>query len=170
MGLTVRRLGPDDAPAYRALRLYALKDAPKAFGEALEEAQKRPAGDWQALFLGERAFFAVFEDGALVGSANVEREQGLKQHHRGWLYGVYVMPGARGGGASDLLLNAALAHAKAAGMIQLHLGVGTYNRPAQRLYERFGFTVYGTQPRALLVDGNFIDEHHMVCFLDKEDS
>ncbi len=82
--------------------------------------------------------------------------------------GGYVRPEARGRGASDLLIGAALAHARSAGVLQVHLGVGVENIPAQQLYGRFGFTTYGTQPRALLVDGKFIDEHHMMCFLDKE--
>ncbi|WP_116652455.1 GNAT family N-acetyltransferase [Pelagibacterium sediminicola] len=169
MGLSVKRLGPDDAKAYRGLRLEALADTPVAFGESVEEARDRPVADWQALLAGERAFFGVFDADRLVACANYLPQPGEKTRHLGWIFGVYVSPPARGKGTSDLLIGAVLAHARAEGALQVHLGVWTENRPALRLYERFGFSTYGTQPRALLVDGRFIDEHQMVCFLDKED-
>lgn len=169
MELSVRRLGPDDARAYRDLRLEALADTPVAFGESIAEAKDRPVADWQALFAGERTFFGVFDQNRLVGCANYLPQRGEKTQHLGWLFGVYVSPKGRGKGASDLLIGAVLAHARGEGALQVHLGVWTENGPALRLYERFGFSTYGTQPRALLVDGRFIDEHQMVCFLDKED-
>lgn len=168
MDLTVRRLTGEDAPAYRALRLEALADTPVAFGESGAEAESRPDADWGALLSGERAFFGVFEGFELVACANFSPEPGEKAKHRGWLYGVYVSPRARGKGASNLLIGAVLDHARKEGVLQVHLGVWTDNHPALRLYERFGFSTYGTLPRALFVDGRFIDEHQMVCFLDKE--
>lgn len=168
MDLTVRRLTGADGPACRALRLEALADTPVAFGESVEEAQSRPDADWRDLLSGDRAFFGVFEGSDLLACANFSPEPGAKARHRGWLYGVYVSPRARGTGASDLLIGAVLAYARDEGAKQVHLGVWTENRPALRLYERFGFSTYGTLPRALFVDGRFIDEHQMVCFVDKE--
>ncbi|WP_404400920.1 GNAT family N-acetyltransferase [Pelagibacterium halotolerans] len=169
MALRVRRLSADDADAYRTLRLFALGDAPYAFGDSIEEAEARPWQYWLGLFSGERAFFGAFNGENLVGSANFMPEPGQKARHRGWLLGVYVAPEARGTGAADLLVEAVLSHARQKGALQVHLGVSTENLPAQRLYARFGFSTYGTQPRALMVDGKFIDEHHMVRFLDKDE-
>lgn len=168
MGLSVRRLTGADAVAYRALRLEALADTPVAFGESVEEAGGRPDADWRELLSGDRAFFGVFDGPDLLACANFSPEPGEKAKHRGWLYGVYVSPRARGKGASNLLIGAVLDHARKEGAAQVHLGVWTENRPALGLYERFGFSTYGTLPRALFVDGRFIDEHQMVCFLDKE--
>ena len=46
-------------------------------------------------------------------------------------------------------------------------GVAVGNTPAIRLYQKAGFEIYGTEPRALFVNGRYIDEHMMVRFLDK---
>jgi RimJ/RimL family protein N-acetyltransferase len=45
---------------------------------------------------------------------------------------------------------------------QVHLSVTTGNAPAVALYEHLGFTHYGTEPRSLLVNGRYLDEHLMV--------
>ena len=42
MATDIRRLGPDDAPAYRALRLRALWEFPQAFTSSHEEDEKAP--------------------------------------------------------------------------------------------------------------------------------
>jgi len=48
------------------------------------------------------------------------------------------------------LLTQLLALARALpGLEQITLGVGSYNIPAQRLYETMGFEVYGREVRAL---------------------
>ena len=80
---------------------------------------------------------------------------------------VYVKPALRGSGAALALLEAAVAHARPE-VIQLHLMVGAHNAPAIRLYEKAGFQTYGTDPRCLLVNGRYIDEHMMVRFLDRD--
>lgn len=40
--MPIRRLTPDDAPAYRALRLRALREHPDAFTSDREDANARP--------------------------------------------------------------------------------------------------------------------------------
>ena len=49
---------------------------------------------------------------------------------------------------------------------QVHLSVVTENESARRLYEALGFTIYGTEPRSLFVDGRYLDEHMMVLRFD----
>ena len=95
------------------------------------------------------------------------RDEGERESHRGWLMQVYVKPVARGSGCAAALIEAVVAHARRE-VIQLHLMVGTHNIPAIRLYERAGFTTYGTDPRCLYVNGHYIDEHMMVRLLDHE--
>jgi RimJ/RimL family protein N-acetyltransferase len=72
----------------------------------------------------------------------------------------------RGTGAALALMEAAVEHARGE-VLQVHLMVGAHNEPATRLYEKAGFTRYGTDPRALYVNGRYIDEHMMVRFLDE---
>ena len=169
MSFSIRRLGPEDADAYRAFRLFMLEDAPKAFGDSVEEASSRPMAVWTADLSGTRAFFGGFAGGKLVAAANFLRESAAKASHRGWLLGVYVAPEARGSGLAGALIGSVLDHARAE-VLQVHLGVGSYNTPAIRLYERAGFRITGTTPRSLLVGGEYIDEHEMVCFFDKDEN
>jgi RimJ/RimL family protein N-acetyltransferase len=165
----IRRLTLDDAPAYRVIRLEGLRDIPEAFGEAYEEALEHEEPYWRETLSGPAVYFGAFDDTMLVGIANFHSHKPRKLAHLGWLYGVYVSPVARGSGAADGLIMAVLEHAKDIGALQVHLGVGAFNQRALRLYERMGFERYGTQPRALRVNGKFIDEHHMVRYLDKNE-
>ncbi len=167
MTLPIRRLGPEDAAAYRAFRLEMLEDSPEAFSDSLEEAVARSDDSWRSALSGERAFFGGFAGKALVGSVDFLRETAQKSRHRGWLLGMYVAPGARGKGLGSALVETVLAHARVR-VLQVHLGVGTGNEAAKRLYRRAGFEYCGTTPRSLFVGGSFIDEHQMVCFLDKD--
>jgi RimJ/RimL family protein N-acetyltransferase len=45
--------------------------------------------------------------------------------------------------------------------VELQLSVTVGNAPAQRLYRRMGFSVYGVERRSLKVDGRFYDEELM---------
>ena len=88
-----------------------------------------------------------------------------KAAHRGNIWGVYVQPAARGRGVSRALLTEILSHARTQ-VKQVHLSVVTDNVAALALYERLGFTTYGTEPRSLFVDGRYLDEHLMVLHFD----
>lgn len=166
----IRQLTADDVDAYRALRLEALADAPAALGDSVEEAEARPLAHWQTL-LGQqpdRIFFGAFASNRMIGTVNVLREKGLKLRHKAWLYGMYVNGEARGTGCARLLVEWAVEQARAMGVLQIHLGVGTHNDVAKRLYERAGFQVYGTEPRCMRVGDRIVDEDLMVKFLDAD--
>jgi ribosomal protein S18 acetylase RimI-like enzyme len=162
---TVRRLTADDVAAYRAIRFEALTDHPEAYASSAESFMARSDEDL-AQQLGRMAFFGVFADGALGGIVAFGQTDGERERHRGWLYQVYVQPRLRGTGAALALLNHAIEHARQS-VLQLHLMVGVHNTPAIRLYLKAGFTTYGTDPRCLLVNGRYIDEHMMVRFFDE---
>ena len=49
MTYSIRRLGPEDLGAYRALRLEALEAAPEAFGTAHEEAARQSDAYFRSL-------------------------------------------------------------------------------------------------------------------------
>lgn len=163
----VRPIRPDEWRAYRALRLEALEDTPKAFGEDHADAKGYPDSSWKERFRTGAVYFGAFRDGQLLGTACYVRENGGRMRHRAGIYGVYISPVLRGSGASSQLMQAVLDHARAEGCLQVHLGVGAFNAAARKVYERLGFEPYGTEPRALIVDGEPIDEILMVHFLDK---
>ena len=165
MDYSIRMLSAADVTAYRAVRHEALLNHPDAYASSAESFAARGDEDLVAL-LGQMAFFGVFAEGSLGGIVAFGQTQGEREQHRGWLYQVYVQPRLRGTGARLALIEAAVAHASDK-VMQLHLMVGAHNTPAIRLYEKAGFASYGTDPRCLLVNGRYIDEHMMVRFFDE---
>ena len=166
MTYTIRRLSADDLAGFRAIRLDALKDSPEAFGSSYEETRAQP-DSYFAGFIDKLAVFGAFAgNGEQMGVVAFARRTGVKGQHAGDMISMYVRPEMRGTGCALRLIETLLDHARGE-VIQVHLGVGTYNAPAIRLYQKAGFEIYGTEPRALFVNGRYIDEHQMVRFLDK---
>lgn len=167
MSLSIRQIGPDEAQAYRTIRLIALDGDPASFASDAETERARPL-DWYAQGTRDAAIFVAFVDDQPVGMAGLFVSDRPKTSHIGTIFGVYVRPENRRNGMATDLMDAVVAHARTM-VRQVHLGVAVDNCAALNLYHRLGFQTYGTEPRALNVDGRFIDEHLMVRFLDKED-
>lgn len=165
MAYTVRRLLPDDAAAYRAIRLEGLAAAPSAFGASLEEDAALGDDEWRAR-LGRNFAYGVFDGDELGGIAGFYVEGGSKTKHRGHLVGVYTRPSFRGTGASGQLLAAVIGAAREH-LQFLYLQVTQTNLPAVRLYERMGFEIYGNDPGGLLVDGVMHADYLMMLRFDE---
>ena len=91
------------------------------------------------------------------------RLQGLKERHIAFIRSMYVAPKARGHGAGQQLLAAALQQAcKWHGVEQVTLSVTASNEAAVRLYKAAGFMEVGRMPRALKMGPNYFDELMMV--------
>jgi ribosomal protein S18 acetylase RimI-like enzyme len=161
---TVRLLSAADAQDYRSIRLAALQLAPEAFSSTYEVEAERPLSDF-AERLERAAMFGVYDGSDIVGMAGFVRNSGPTARHKGELVGMFVLPKARGKGAGAALMRAVIDHA--ADLVeQLHLGVVADNDGAISLYQRFGFTAYGTEPRSLKnAAGVYSDEMLMVKFL-----
>ena len=155
----IRRLGPSDAEAYRALRLGALAQAPEAFGASHEEEAAYPMDIIRARLpeSGPSAVFGGFAGGRLVGMAGFLANDRIKQRHKGVLWGVFVQPGYRTHGLGEQLVRRVIEHA-AAHVVLLHATVVTSNRAARRLYARLGFREYGIERMGLRVGDAFHDE------------
>jgi RimJ/RimL family protein N-acetyltransferase len=163
---SIRPLTPEDAEAYRELRLESLRQHPEAFASTYESAAQRPDSAWRTT-LEQLTFFGAFAgDGRPVGLVAFDQSDGDKDKHRGWLLQMYVRPEMRGTGCAQALVETLLEQARGK-VLQVHLGVWSENQPAIRLYEKTGFVTYATDPRAFYVNGRFIDDHLMVRFLDK---
>jgi ribosomal protein S18 acetylase RimI-like enzyme len=163
--LAVRRLGPTDAEAYRAIRLSALRTEPDAFGSTHELEAARPLEHF-AERLATSHVFAADDGTALVGMVGLWPQNGPKDAHKGLVWGFYVEPWARRHGVARALLAALLAAAPDV-VEQLHLSVVATNAGAIALYESVGFTRYGLEPRALKSASGYVDEVLMVRFLGR---
>lgn len=162
--MNIRVLSAGDAAAYFEVRLAVLQADPVAFittaaefaERSLESVAKQLAPQPEAVT------FGAFVGGKLVGILTLVRETRPSISHRASLFGVGVLPGARGQGCGDALVQAALAQAQAWGVSSVHLGVIEPQSAARRLYERHGFVCWGTQPDAVRHNGQTYAEHHMV--------
>ena len=166
MNFVIRRLGPEDWAAYRAIRHEALANHPEAFVSTAESFGQKSEAEIRQMLEVLTIFGAVLPDGTIGGINAFLRNEGAKERHRGWMIQVYVRPEHRGTGMSRALVEHLVDHARHH-VVQIHLGVWSENEPAIRLYRKLGFDIYGTEPRYLFVNGRYIDEHLMVRFLDK---
>ncbi|MEU0684304.1 GNAT family N-acetyltransferase [Streptomyces albogriseolus] len=182
MSYTVRSLHADEWPRAKALRLEALRDpvASIAFMETYGSAVARPDSYWQELSerraegaSGTQQIIAAGPDGEWVGTVTVVMEEsgttdwaGLPVDRRqGHLVGVYVQPGHRGIGLTEVLFDAALEWAWAQGAERVRLLVHEDNARALRAYRKAGFVETGVTTRL----GPAPDERELELAVERPD-
>ena len=162
-GITVRALRAEDAAQWRELRLAALRTCPTAFAMSYEEASLQDVAAFAALIPPANAanvLFGAFDGPVLAGSAGFRVHAGLKQRHKGQLWGVYVDPSLRGRRVGAALVGAVIERARRHVAV-LQLSVQIDNAPARTLYRGLGFVPYGIERRALRHAGKDYDDELM---------
>ncbi|MCJ9669002.1 MULTISPECIES: GNAT family N-acetyltransferase [unclassified Neorhizobium] len=161
---TIRRLTPKDAAAFRSIRLEALRSAPRFFGYSFAEEAVEPLSFFSNR-LETHVVFGVWREDTLKGIAAMERGGLAKTRHKGTIWGIYLMPDARGHGLAKNMLATLINDVR--GMVsELRLTVSTDNPAAYRLYHDLGFREYGREPRALKIGDVFHDEFLMALSLE----
>jgi GNAT superfamily N-acetyltransferase len=163
MAAIIRPFGPDNAAAFRVIRLEALRLHPDSFGAAFEEESPRDAAAFAAGMPQDPpdAVFGAWLPGeaAPQGMAGLYAERRRKLAHKAHVWGVYVRKPARGHGLGRLLLKRVIGAARSAGLETLLLTVSAEAPAAHALYIGLGFRAYGTEPRGLrLGPGQHVDE------------
>lgn len=152
-GIRIRRFTAREWPAYRALRLRSLANAPEAFGSshAAEEAwaQELWMARLTAASVSGRDCPLVAEsagpDGAIADMLGLlwakcdAEDAGIVN-----LFQMWVAPEARGRGVAAALVDEAVAWARSIRAHTVRLGVVCSNQAAIRLYLRKGFRDVGT--------------------------
>ena len=165
--ITVRPFRPEDAAdlVRGYIELYDERDSGEPVGITL--FHERPSAEDEKAWYdaqyaraqsGESVYLVAEVDGHVVGNCIIGRVGPAvtsEQAHVGEL-GISVDRKFRGRGIGTALLEQALeqSHSK---FEVLYLSVFSFNTRAQKLYERFGFTVCGLLPRAVKRRGQYFD-------------
>jgi RimJ/RimL family protein N-acetyltransferase len=166
---SLRRLDAGDAASYRLLRLEGLRSHPEAFGASWEIEAAQPLA-WFAERLARNIVFGAWsESGELAGILGLRTHDAPKSRHKADLWGMFVLPRARGTGLSAVLVDHVIAHAPP-GVEELRLSVVATNLAAVRLYARAGFAAFGREPRALKVGERYCDELLMALRLPRPET
>jgi RimJ/RimL family protein N-acetyltransferase len=143
---------PHDAPPARTV------ESVLAWVARLRRSEREPS--WFRLWVARGP-----SSDAIVGHIDLSGGRLLTELHRAEL-GMGIERAHRGRGLGPMLLEAALAWARATGTIDwVELGVFSSNPRARRLYERFGFAPIGCVPDRFRVDGVTIDDVRMALRL-----
>ncbi|MEN3952471.1 GNAT family N-acetyltransferase [Iodidimonas sp. SYSU 1G8] len=161
--MEIRRIGSSETEAFREIRLECLRLHPDAFGTVWEVEREQPDSHFERM-LQDHQFWGGFLEGRLSGIVGFYVMPRAKERHRGVLYAMYVRPAAHGTGLADKLVDAVLTHARP--LVDLvWLKVAALNEPARKLYDRFGFEVYGLEKASLRVAGIDVDQEYRVLML-----
>jgi ribosomal protein S18 acetylase RimI-like enzyme len=169
--IAIRRLSVADAECYRAFRLAALEHTPTAFTSSHAEESSKPlsatAARLAAAQHGSGALLGAFTGARdLVGTAGLSVPAREQERHKGTLFGMAVAPEASGRGIGRSLVQQILRVAAEDDRLrQVILTVSEGNTAAIRLYASCGFTVWGREPQAVIVDGVPVAKLHMARIL-----
>jgi len=154
--IKIRRLMPADAARYREIRLAGLESSPEAFGSTYETENAQPLSSFRER-VSSSAVFGAFRGKELLGIAGFAQRKGVKEAHKGLLWGMYVRPEARKAGVGRRLVEAVIDFARQRVEL-LQLSLVKVNEQARRLYARLGFVEYGVEKNSLKQDGRYYDE------------
>jgi ribosomal protein S18 acetylase RimI-like enzyme len=163
--LHVAQLAASDVSRYRELMLHAYSAAPDAFTSTAEERAAEPHSWWLKRIAdpsGQSLAFGAFHGGQLIGTVTVEFTAKPRTRHKAKLIGMFVHESSRGLGAGAMLVQAALAAARARPEVRVvTLTVTEGNSPAVSLYERCGFRQFGVEPMAIATPEGYNAKVHM---------
>ena len=164
--ITIQRLNPMHAEAYRAMMLEAYEHHPDAFLSSTSERAVLPLSWWQKRLddnpeANEMVFGVLDEQGRLCGVAGLSVGAREKEVHKATLFGMYVPSACRGRGIGAHLVQAILDEARDRQVHLVQLTVTRGNAAAERLYAAQGFEAFGVEPMALRLGEHFWDKVHM---------
>ena len=146
--LTVRRIAADQGTTLRELRTAALREAPYAFGQTLEEALDENRETFEAVAARHAASdtstsFILYTEGYPAGLIGAY----FDDERKAFVCALWVAPAVRHLRGGELLVNTASEWLAEHGADEIHAWVTDVNRTAMRFYERLGFGPTGDHAR-----------------------
>jgi RimJ/RimL family protein N-acetyltransferase len=162
----IREVAPADSSTYFSLRVQSEQEYPQFVGFNAERELAAEQSGIVALLSSYPSegtiVWGAFEGIRVVGVLALSRRLSRKYAHKALLWGMYVIPEFRGGGAAHALMNASITWAtEHSEIVAITLQVALSNIRALQFYKRLGFTVFGTEQRSLFAAGQFHAVHYM---------
>lgn len=168
---SIRQLESVDLAAYKELRDEMLAAYPDAFTSDAATERQRSAESYRSRLQsyapgGGQFTLGAWQSERLVGAISCERDLRVKVRHIAHVTGMMVRADADQAGIGGALLQAFIDQSRRVnGVSTLTLSVTAGNARALRLYERAGFSRYGSLPDAICVDGRFHAKDYLVLTL-----
>lgn len=160
-----KELVPDHFDQYKRLILRGFIEDEESFRIAPEDIIET---DLPTGYTADSFTIGAFSNDDLVGVASFKRdgENRLKLQHKGLLFRILVAKEHRKKGiASRLIEEIILRVKKVEGIEQINLTVVPSNEHAKKLYEKFGFETYASEPKAIKWKGRYFSEDQMKLML-----
>lgn len=157
---TYRVLTPEDAKAWRDLRIEGTRDFPLGFLITLDEAKAADIDRCGAI-LRSGALRGVFLGTYMVGFCGIRLSPLARIRHRAELGPFFVRTDHQGGGAADALMSGVISEARRLRLARLELYVDTENLRAIAFYRRHGFDLVATHPDSVRINGQSRDDHFL---------
>lgn len=171
--ILIREANAGDAIPFRELRLHALQDSPTAFSADYQRNLSHAPQYWEDMLNphpDESTIFLAVHENNRVGMTGIARGNTPKTRHSATVWGVYVKPDWRGFHIAERLIETCLRWARNRKIVAAKLGVNATNTSAIKCYERCGFRVTGTEPRAIYYEGQYHDFYMMYCALERTET
>lgn len=167
--LLLRAILPDDAGAMLVFLDQITCESPfmlRSPGEITLSLAQEEAHLQQVLDSPRDIYVGAVLGGVLVANLSVRAHGSrAKVRHRADL-GLAVLQDHWSRGLGSILMEVGVAHARAQGFEQLELEVFSGNQRALALYQKFGFSAWGSTRQAFkLPDGSYQDDIKMGLFL-----
>lgn len=163
--ITVRVLGESDWQLYREVWLQALRESPQTFTATFAEQSDRPQEFWRDQMTRSSRLLAEREQQpqGIVSLGTYAREPAAAE-----IFGLYVVPQARGTGVSWRLVEAAADLARDQGFRFAFYWVGVDNGRAIGFAENFGFRTTGSRRSSRRGHSDAVGEEQVALILPLE--
>lgn len=155
--LTYQPLSPEDAAAWRMLRIEGTRDFPLGFLISEEDAKAASVAHCRDI-IARGALRGVYDGGTLVGFCGYRPQTLARTRHRAEIGPFYVTQPYHGSGAASVMMQGVIAEAAANGVSRLELYVDTANPRAIAFYEGLGFVRVATIADGVRIDGQSRDD------------